>query len=258
MPINFFGKVVDQGGQSVRGAQVEFGWNDLSGEGTSKGQVLTDAQGAFSLTNQKGKMLQVDVSKDGYYKLKSERLRSFEYADFSDKDYHEPDASKPVLFHLVKKGAGDPLLTGNVEMNAPANGTPVRMDLLNGGRVAPEGQLEIAAVTSTLQYPPRFFDWRATISVPGGGLVEQTDELGLAAPGEGYAPQVQFNYPVGAPDWKRSVRRKYYIRFGSPVKYGRVEIDVNGGRQAVSVSYAVNPSGSQNLEPSDAVPATPR
>ena len=258
MPINFYGRVVDQSGQAVGEARVDFGWNDLSGEGTSKSQVVTDRQGGFTLIGQAGKILQVDVSKDGYSKLKTERLRSFEYADFSQKHYHEPDPSNPVLFHLVKKGAGEALLTGNVEVNAPANGTPVRVDLLNGGRVAPEGQLEISAVTNTLQYPPRFFDWRATISVTGGGLVEQTDELGFAAPAEGYVPQVQFHFPAGATDWKRSVKKSYYVRFGNPAKYGRVQIDLNGGKQLVFVRFAVNPTGSQSLEPSDAAQSSAR
>ena len=253
MPISFYGKVVDQSGQAVSGARVDFAWNDLSGEGTSKSHIVTDGQGGFSLTGQTGKILQVDVSKDGYYKLKSERLQSFEYADFSQKNYHEPDPSNPVLFHLVKKGAGEALITGNIEINATANGTPVRVDLFNGGRVAPDGQLEISAVTSTLQYPPRFFDWRAAISVPGGGLVEQTDELGLAAPADGYVQRVELNFPTGAPDWKRAVKKRYYLRFGSPAKYGRVEIELNGGKQLVFVRFVVNPSGSQSLEPNNQV-----
>jgi hypothetical protein len=249
MAINFYGKAVDQSGQVVSEARVDFAWNDLSSEGTSRSHVVTDGQGGFTLTGQKGKILQVDVSKDGYYKLKSERLRSFEYADFSQKHYHEPDPGNPVLFHLVKKGEGEALLTGNVEVNAPANGAPVRVDLLNGGRISAEGQVEIAAVTSTLQYPPRFFDWRATIAAPGGGLVEKCDELGFAAPIKGYLPRVEFNFPASAPDWKRSVRKSYYIRFGHPAKYGRVEIDVNGGKQLVFLRFVVNPSGSRNLEP---------
>lgn len=248
-PINFYGKVVDENDQPVSGASVKFGWNDLSKEGTSRGEAVSDAMGLFELTAKTGKMLQVDVNKEGYYKPSNERLKSFEYADFSDREYYEPDAGNPVVFHLRKKGAGEALLIGRIEINTPANGAPVRVDFLNGGRVSPEGQLEISAVTDTRQYPPRIFDWRATLSVPGGGLLEYNDEFPFSAPEAGYLPQAQFSYPASSPDWKRSVQKHYYIRFGTPAKYGRIQIDLDGGRQLVFVRYWINPSGSPSLEP---------
>ena len=252
MPINFYGVVRDQDETPIVGVKIEFTWNDLSKEGTSKEETVTDQVGEFRLIGKTGKGLGIRMSKDGYYipRDKSSGNRfSFEYADFSTPNYYEPDEGNPVVFHLRKKGAGEALLIGRIEINTPANGAPVRVDFLNGGRVSPEGQLEISAVTDTRQYPPRIFDWRATLSVPGGGLLEYNDEFPFSAPEAGYLPQVQFSYPATAPDWKRSVQKRYYIRFGTPAKYGRVQIDLDGGRQLVFVRYWINPSGSPSLEP---------
>jgi len=126
----------------------------------------------------------------------------------------------------------------------------VRFDLLNGGTVSPDGQLEIAAVTNTEQYPPRIFNWRATILVPGGGLIEHNAEFPFEAPEGGYQPSVEFDMPTNAPDWKRVIEKSYFIEFGSPRRYGRIQIRLNGASQKASVSYWVNPSGSRNLEAS--------
>jgi hypothetical protein len=255
MPINFFGKVVDQDRRPVAGANIEFNWNDLSNEGTSYGKAVSDTQGMFALTKRNGKCLQVTVKKDGYYTPKQAHLRGFEYADFSQADYYKPDPDKPVIFQLRKKGAGEPLVMGRASIHVPADGTPVRVDLLNKGRLSPDGQLEISALTNTEKYPPRIFDWRAMIAVRGGGLLEHNDEFPFTAPEAGYAPEATFDFPAEAAGWKRVVHKSYYMTFGSPPKYGRIEIDLNGGSQVVHIRYWINPSGSRNLEYDPKMPA---
>jgi len=249
MPINFYGRVVDENEQPVPGANVELSWTDLSQPGTSQARTTTDAQGSFSLLNQTGRSLQVRVSKDGYYTPKRQQI-SFDYAGFWEANYHVPDSNNPVLFHIRKKNQGETVRSGEIRPTIPADGTPVRFDLLNGGRVSPDGQLEIAAMTNTEQYPPTIFNWRATILVPGGGLIEHNAEFPFEAPEGGYQPSIEFDMPTNAPDWKRVIEKSYFIEFGSPPRYGRIQIRLNGGSQKASVSYWVNPTGSRNLEAS--------
>jgi hypothetical protein len=257
MPINFYGRVVDENEQPVPGTKIELSWTDLSKAGSSQAQTTTDAQGSFSLLNQTGRNLQVRVSKDGYYTPKRQQI-SFDYAGFWDANYHEPNPNNPVIFHLRKKNQGEALRGGEIRPTIPANGTPVRFDLLNGGKVSPDGQLEIAAVTNTEKYPPRIFDWRATISVPGGGLVEHNAEFPFEAPEDGYQLNAEFDMPTNAQDWKRLIEKSYFIKFGSPPRYGRIEVRLNGGSQKASISYWVNPSGSRNLEASSTEHASSR
>jgi hypothetical protein len=246
--INFFGRVVDENDIPISAARVDFSWTDLSPAGNSTEATLSGSDGAFSLKGKTGRVLQVDVSKDGFYKVRNERLKSFDYAGFWEANYYEPESANPVTFHLRRKGAGEILSAGEAQPPVSADGTPVRVDLLSGARVSPNGQVEIAAMTNTQKYPPRVFDWQASIAVPDGGLIEHNLEFPFEAPEGGYKSNVEFNMPANAPDWKRSVEKSYFIRFGNPPRYGRIHLRLNGASQKVFLSYAVNPSGSRNLE----------
>ena len=155
------------------------------------------------------------VSKEGYYTPKQQQI-SFDYAGFWEANYHNPDPHNPVVFHIRKKHHAEILSSGEIRPTIPPNGTPVRFDLLNGGKVSPDGQLEIAAVTNTEKYPPRIFNWRATISVPDGGLIEHNAEFPFEAPESGYQPSVEFDMSTNVPDWKRLIEKSYFIEFGSP------------------------------------------
>ena len=250
IPINFYGKVVDENLVPISGARAYFQWSDLSKNGASDTEKLSDGNGLFELTGVKGKIVTVRVSKDGYYQTKSSRAVNFEFADFSSSEYYEPDPNSPVIFQLRKKGFGEPLISGRVKVSVPSDGTPVRVDFLNKGLLSASGQLQISAVTNTEKYPPRFFDWNANLSVPSGGLLEQNDEFPFKAPLGGYVSQVQFNFPASDPaTWKRVVNQSYYFTFGAPKKYGRLTIEINGGSQHVDIQYWINPNGSQDLEP---------
>jgi hypothetical protein len=249
MPINFFGRVVDENEQPVSGASIVAQWSDLSASGATNETTFTDDQGLFSITGKTGRGITIRVSKDGYYTPKRQQI-SFDYAGFWEADYYEPNPNNPVLFYLRKKNQGEALRSGEIRPTIPANGTPVRFDLLNGGKASPEGQLEIAAVTNTEKYPPRIFDWRATITVPGGGLIEYNAEFPFEAPEDGYQPNAEFDMPTNVQDWKRLIEKSYFIKFGSPPRYGRIQIGIDGSSQKAAVTYWVNPSGSRNLEAS--------
>lgn len=248
MPLDFFGRVVDENGSPVPAARIEFFWTNLSTEGSSTVTTFSTSNGTFSLEGRKGRVLQVDVSKDGFYKVRNERLRSFDYAGFWEANYYEPDPAQPIVFHLRHKGAGETLSAGDTQPPVSADGTPVRLDLLGGGHVSSNGQIEIAAVTNTEKYPPRLFDWEASIAILDGGLIEHDFEFPFEAPDHGYVPKVQFKMQANAPDWKRVVEKSYFIRFGTPPRYGRIHVRFNGASQKAFLSYTVNPSGSRNLE----------
>ena len=124
----------------------------------------------------------------------------------------------------------------------------MRVDLLNKGYISADGQIEVGAVTNTEKYPPRRFDWQASISLPDRGLLEHDLEFPFEAPTDGYQPMVDFKMPADSPDWTRSIEKSYFIRFGNPPKYGRIRIRLNGASQKVYLRYAINPTGSRNLE----------
>ncbi len=109
MPVNFYGKVVDQADQPVQGAKVRFQWTDMSPTGTSERFTQSDEQGTFLLLGGRGKNLGVYVSKDGYHSVRDGR-GAFVYAAFFDPNFIEPDPNAPVVFHLIKKQQAQPLV----------------------------------------------------------------------------------------------------------------------------------------------------
>lgn len=250
MPINFYGRILDENEKPISGALVYAQWSDLSAAGASSEETLSDAEGLFSITGKIGRGITIRIAKDGYHTPK-QKHGSFDYAGFWEANYYEPDPAHPVTFHLRKKGAGETLSAGVVQLPIAADGVPVRLDLLNSGRVSPAGQLEIAAITNTEKYPPHTFDWRASIAVPDGGLKEHNLEFPFEAPDEGYQSTVEFHMPASSPDWKRSIEKDYFVRFGSPPRYGRIHIRFNGATQRAWLRFAVNPTGSRRLEGTD-------
>ncbi|MGC3989103.1 MAG: carboxypeptidase-like regulatory domain-containing protein [Chthoniobacteraceae bacterium] len=251
MPISFYGKVIDQNGKPLDGAKIRFQWSDISIEGTSERYTQSDSNGGFFLEGVRGKGLSVYVSKDGYYQLNQDRFRSFEYAEFSAKNFYEPDPNRPVIFHLRKKGEGASLSMGEIEQRIVTDGTPVCFDLLNHGRISSSGQLKVAAITNKEKYPPRVFNWWAKIAVPEGGLLENHDEFPFHPPESGYEESIEFNMPSNAAGWLREVHRSYYIKFGEPARYGRIQLDLDGASSQIGIKFWVNPDGSTLLEPRD-------
>jgi hypothetical protein len=245
--INFYGRVLDENEQPVLGANIYAQWSDLSANGASVEETLSDQQGAFSITGKTGRGITIRVSKEGYYTPKRQRS-SFDYAAFWEVNYHQADPNKPVLFHLRNKNVTEALTVGEIRPTLPADGTPMRFDVLRGGDGSAGGQVEIAAMTNTEKYPPRIFDWQASITIPDGGLLEYDAEFPFEAPKNGYVPRVEFNMPATTSNWKRVIEKSYFIQFGSPARYGRIQVRFNGASQKCSLSYAVNPSGSRNLE----------
>jgi hypothetical protein len=246
MPINFYGRVLDEREQPVPGARVHAEWSDLSRNGASSEELQTDSEGLFAITGKTGRGITVRITKDGYYTPKQQI--SFDYAAFWEANYHKANPTTPVVFHLRTKTANLALTYRETTATLSPVGAPANLDLLNGGRPSIDGQLTLAAVTNTEKYPPSRFDWQASISVKDGGLVEHDLEFPFEAPAKGYVPRVDFDMSAAQPDWKRGVEKHYFIRFGTPPKYGRIRVRFNGASQKVSLDYVVNPTGSRDLE----------
>jgi hypothetical protein len=248
LPINFYGRVLDEADHPVADASVWFQWSDLSPNGASEVSTTSDADGFFFLVDKYGNGLSLRVTKEGYYTPEVGNRFRFENARFWDVNYHEPDFDNPVLFHLRKKGDAEPLVVGIARPRVSRDGTPLRLDLLKGGVVSPSGQIVVAAWLYDGKYAPARFDWRAKVSIPDGGFREHQDEFPFIAPEVGYETEIQWDMLAGAPGWQRILTKNYYFRFGSPPKYGRMEIRINGSSPVVDVNYWLNPSGSRNLE----------
>jgi hypothetical protein len=254
--IEFYGKVVDESNQPIKGASVEFVWSHVwpLPEGTQSTNVVSDHDGLFSLTGVIGSSLGVYVSKAGYYYVRSQNTDDFNFSSFPGMTPFQPDPNNPVFFHLRKKGVGVNLITSKhgvspyLTIVAPKDGTPVWADLLQG-KAGSSGQLEIQSWLNIDQNTHRTKSWRLKLIIPGGGFVPVQDEFPFEAPESGYQPELEFPQPSSSGNIHFGVSQKlYYVAFGSPRLYGRLEINASDQTGEVWFQYAINPDGSRYLE----------
>jgi len=251
-PINFYGRAVDQSNSPVADAGIHFVWNDLSPTGTSEADAQSDSNGFFSLIDRKGKAMTVSIGKEGY----SGRNLSFEYANPAEGGFYVPDKNNPVVFHLRKKGVGVDLVSSHsgispdLHIAPPTNGSPVFLDLLNCV-VGNDGQLKIEGWKELKDFKTTQNSWGFRLTIPNGGLIEENDEFPFEAPDSDadYQSVMEWHFKNGDPDWKGSLKKSFYIKFGNPPRYGIVSVQTTAFAPGVYLNYLFNPDGSRNLEP---------
>jgi hypothetical protein len=258
-PIEFYGKVVDENDQPIGGAKVIFSSDHLfPQEGSLKTNTMSDQNGLFSLSGVMGRGLGVEVKKTGYYPVKRANQTSFDYRANFQEPFH-PDAGNPVVFHLRKRGAGTELITSQrgisplLEVPVPRDGSPVYVDF-TGRKVGSSGHLLISQVKPEYLEAKKATAWSFRMAIAEGGFIEQNDEFPFEAPESGYQPIVELQFNKGQTNWTTWLKRNYYIAFGQPRRYGVLDVDTLMGSGTVRLRYAINPDGSRNLEPKEAVP----
>ena len=251
-PIKFYGIVLDQNQQPISGVEASMEWTDMSPKGSSEATRTTDANGKFSITGIQGKNLNVrSLKKEGYAEARKTNPHGFEYVGFWEPSYYEPDSNNPVVFHMWKKGASEPMIQrGPTLLGAQNDGTPTSFDLATG-RKTTTGSGNIALRITKGQKANKRFDWTATVEGLGGtGLIESTDEFMATAPADGYQPQWTFSQKTDDEKYQSEVQTKFYVKTGDG-KYARVEIRIipeYNETAAVDLTVYMNPSGSRNLE----------
>lgn len=252
MPINFYGRVIDQHGDPVSSANVEY--SILSFENRPKGQLNSSADGTFQITGHRGASIAVWVSKDGYRRLPGVDGEVGSDHRFAFGSKHPPTSSQqePIVFTLQKPGVIEPLIHEE-ERNyrLTRDGSPMEIDLHPGGSSANRVVLRCwnKELEPRPQTEPRY-DWRLEITVPGGGITERKDIMAFEAPEAGYEPKAMIDMPVDAkPSWSRSAQRSYFIRFGDNA-FARVNVEmIAGGDHFVVWESHLNPkAGSRNLD----------
>ena len=253
MPIDFFGRVEDFDGTPIPGATISFEWTTLSTAGTERSTTTTDATGNFSLHGAIGKFLGVTVAKQGYYSSRANR-HGFEFAEFSDAQFYQPDPGKPVVFRLREEGTKAKVGHRQTLYGLKTDGTPQYIDLRTGTKTTggpATGDLEIRLVRGTPDAAHRF-DWTfEAAAVAKGGLVESADEFMFEAPENGYVPMVQIAQPMQAPGYQRQLARSFYIRLADGQTYGKIVANIRPEYDhagAVDLDIYVNLEGTRNLE----------
>lgn len=251
-PIAFWGKVTDETGKPISGATVKLGANNNPnpmGEGSTY-ELSTDAAGLFSIKNIHGISLSVQVSKDGYYSTEQSRGKA-NYVLKNNTDLPVPTADNPAVFVLRKKGEAAALKRAEGNINYQKSGVPVMINLATG-KASTQGDVKLECWVQdegidTSVY--NRYDWRCVISVPGGGLMERTDELNFTAPADGYRSTDEIVMTKTTPRWDSGAWKDYFIK-RTDGTFGRVKILIaTGASNFVRFESYLNPTpGDRNLQ----------
>lgn len=254
MPIEFYGKVIDQDNLPIGGVEIVFQWTDTSFHGTSKKSVFSKPNGTFELTSVIGKRLGIiQIFKEGYYLVQKNTKTSFEYAAFYEPNYHEPDANNPVVFRLKRQGeVPKALVVRETLMGITPNGAPQFIDLETTRKSTLEtGDISIC-IRRIAPKEQKEYDWSASINgTQDAGLIESEDEFMFEAPEDGYQPGYTYKFDQNSSDWRNSLRKKYYVRANHGQLFGRLEIEFIPKYQdtaAIHIQFYINPTGSRSLE----------
>ena len=253
-PIEFYGKVVDEKGNPVADAAVNFGCNDLSSEGHTTYEGRSDTDGLFSLRDITGKFLSVQVSKTGYYTYRSNPY-GFTYA--GENINFTPDWTQPVVFKLRKKGQAEPLITTTGRLKVSLTNMPIEWSVLTGKQEKTPERIVFERQMSSKQKGSRKYDWSLKLTLPNGGLIETRDEFLFLAPESGYQPEIVIAMSADQPDgWESMIQRSFYFRLNDG-RYGRFNISFIANNGVLRIDSCLNPSGSRNLEYDEAVQPKP-
>jgi hypothetical protein len=253
-PITFYGKVVDQNGNPVADADVDYGTIDKFDANGSDYTGKSDGNGSFFKSGIAGAVLTVGVRKEGYYNIHGASDAAFAYGVAPDATRKEPPtADNPAIFVLQKMGATEPLMHVNSrQYKVSKTGEPMEINLLTGKQVSlGQGSIRFERRANDEKKDQHGrFDWSVRVTIPNGGLVEREGQFAFEAPATGYEPAVEINMPAELGEqWRYSVNKDYFVRIREG-QYARVNLEIYAGHDnSIVLESFVNPNpGSRNLE----------
>jgi len=252
-PISFYGRVVDQNGNPIPDADVDYGVIDKFDADGSNYHGKSDESGNFVITGVKGAVLTVGVRKVGYYNIHGKSDSAFAYGVGPDPTRKEPPTSdKPAIFVLQRMGSTESLLhVSSHQYKVPKSGEPLEIDLTTG-KTVPMGQGNIRVerwVNDKIEDANGRFDWWFRLTAPNGGLVERQDRFAFQAPIEGYRESIEINMPTSlGEDWHYTLEKSYFIKMRNG-QYARADLRIYSGHEnSLVMESFINPTGGRNLE----------
>jgi hypothetical protein len=242
-PIRFYGKVVDEDGNPVKGAKIFYGWTSMLG--SPEAETKSGADGVFKITGIRGKVLEVIPSHPDYHFSRQTNRTAFDYAAFYEPHYHVPDAKNPVVFKMVRKGVPEPLIEFErrfVEFNQDRI-----LEIKLPGKLTLVWKL-IENYKKPYDHDPANLRWKSEVKINGAQLQPCMEEFPRKAPAEGYKPQIDLDLSTPQPpNWiSDKAGGRFYVQ--SENGYGLLVIDMFPGSGTGNVYYLHNPTPSRNLE----------
>jgi hypothetical protein len=245
---DFYGKVVDQYGQPVVGADVNVEVNLEMGRGSPQ-KTQTDAVGLFQFTRLRGRSLSITPEKKGF---------QIQGHGLGLKGLNGPETSpnNRAVYTMWKLKGPEPMIHDQKRYNFKPDDRIYTIDLLS--KKMAEGTNDVGDLLVQIQRPPQIkpredFEWSFTMTAIGGGVIEVTNDDYLnEAPASGYQPQYKLNLTPANPRWRGwNGEETFYLKSRDGKVYGHFHIRINPFSRdgsSLEIESYVNPAGSRNLE----------
>lgn len=255
-PIVFFGKILDQSNNPVAGVEVVGSILVRNGatERMNTISAVSNERGLFSFDGGRGESLGVMARKAGYTMNATNAV--FKYSYLYPEVRHVPDSNNPVVIGMWKLQGSDRLVHFEITTFVRTDGTPDHFDLQVGKRVESGGDLVIQIQSPLKPNAIQKYDWRATIHVLNGGLIQSSDiefEKMFLAPESGYEADFIIDYRKEVQQWSSRFNSIFYFAGRDGKIYGKLGLAittdfVRNESVPVTISGYLNPGGSRNLE----------
>jgi hypothetical protein len=261
VPINFWGRVVDQDEEPLSGVKVKatirswHGFGPLFPEGHfAAEQSVTDKDGRFEIRGGRGDVLTIkELAKSGY-ESEGIALRSFGYNISTNIN---PDPNRPVVLRMWRKGMQQPVITGDKSFSITPDARVYTLDLTKGTSTESstlDGDLRIWIKRLGSPGFGQRYHWSFGIEAIDGGVLEEVDPYSsmFLAPEAGYSKSLESGRLASERNWGHTADKKIYLKSKGGRSYGRIEINIyaqygNETGARIFVRYVINPTGSRIL-----------
>jgi hypothetical protein len=254
-PIAFYGRLEDQFGNPVTGAQIAASIRIENGvqHTVERFSVTSDANGFFTISGYKGQDLGVVPEKAGYTLASTSTL--FTYSHISQ-GYYVPDQNNPTVIKMWKLQGAEPLVSISQRYKLPYTSAPLNFDLLAGKIVPSGGDISIVVNRPAGDVSERTMqDWSVQVEAVNGGLMDSggQERVTYAAPDSGYEPSETFTMSTSTHSWRGAFDQGFFVESRNGQVYSKVTIGMAinqnpDGFMYITFNGAANANGSRNWE----------
>jgi hypothetical protein len=254
VPIKFYGKIIDEKGKPIAGAEVKYYIQQpqtMYVDSGSRASVKTNDDGRFSVSGIKGKTFLIEgIRKEEYVWVENEETGFF-YSG-TNHEIHIPDSSNPVVYTMIQEDNLPKLLTKRSHLSLAWDGKPVFYNLQTG-KFGKDGEIKVTAWRGAItgQYNNAKFDWSITFEVPSGGIQEISKKLTHFALKEGYQNSWKFRRDSSDKFLFMLSSSNTYLGFRlKNGNYGYLSISVNSdprSKENITIDATLNPTGGRIL-----------
>ena len=250
IPLDFYGRVVDQDGNPLHGVRIDLRlrhWNTAYSGSSTTVNLETDTKGHFHAVDATGDAFDIESILKAGYELEPNTRRGYRAKGGS--------AAAPVEFKMWRSDIKEALISDSKSYRIVPDGRGYFIDLRN----STIGETGVGDIKASINYVTEVvhgqtYDWSAQITVPNGGLLEETNVNSsmYLAPTNGYKSKFQLTQQILGGQSGSIGTRRFFLKLKNGEQYGRMEIQMNAPYNSqvpgrIRISHAINPSGSRTL-----------